>query len=181
MKHLRLIFLTASLLLTASCAHLQSPLPAAAKPDGKTAVLYGRFSVGRNFAFHNKLALWLVNDGTRDSIYLYFDPDQPVYGIRVKPGNYHVQGFAALNRMQKVEGRKIIPQVPRPFTVAAGSETYLGDYLGETKWDGVMVATWRIKSWTNNFAATTAEFRQQCPQLAMTPAASIFAGPKPIP
>jgi len=173
MKILAAILLTAGLLSTLSCAHLQPELSADAKPDGNAAVLFGRFCVGHNFAFENKLGLWLENTETKHSVYLYFDADEPVYGVSVKPGHYRIMGFAALDRLHAIQGHRTIPQMQQSFAATGGSEFYLGDVVGDITWNGA-VSTWRIKSWTNNFTATTAEFRQKYPALGMTPAQSVF-------
>ena len=177
MKIFSAIVFAACLFLNASCAHLQPALSADAKPDTQSAVLYGRFSIGHNFAFKNKLALWLENVDTKHSIYIYFDENEPLYGIQVKPGRYRIVGFAGLNRTHEIKGRRTGPLAHPSFPAPAGSQIYIGDFAGEVSWDG-MVSTWRLKSCTNNFAATTAEFREKYPLLGMPPVQSIFNPPK---
>ena len=171
------LFLAAGILMTVSYAHLEPALPSSAKSDGQSAVLYGRFSIRHNFAFKNKLALWLENADTQHAIYIYFDEDEPLYGIQVKPGRYRVVGFAGLNRTHKIEGRRTGSSAQKAFLAPAGSEIYIGDFAGEITWDGLL-STWRLKSCTNNFAVTTAEFREKYPLLGMRPVQSIFNPPK---
>jgi hypothetical protein len=173
MKIIPALFLAAGILMTVSCAHLEPALPSTAKPDSQSAMLYGRFSIGHNFAFKNKLALWLETVDTKHAIYIYFDENEPLYGIQVKPGHYRIVGFAGLNRTHEIKGRRTGPLAQKTFLAPAGSEIYIGDFAGEVTWDG-MVSTWRLKSCTNNFAVTTAEFREKYPNLTALPPVSIF-------
>ncbi len=173
MKIIPAFFLTVAMLMTVSCAHLEPALSATAKPDSRSAMLYGRFSIGHNFAFKNKLALWLENADTKHAIYIYFDKNEPIYGLQVKPGRYRIVGFAGLNRMHEIKGRRTEPMAQITFLAPAGSKIYIGDFAGEVTWDG-MVSTWRLKSCTNNFAVTTAEFREKYPNALALPPVSIF-------
>ena len=155
---LELAFLFGLALSVVSCAHFQSPLSADTRLDHRSAVVYGRFSIGHHWAFKNKLALWLVNVDNQKPVYLFFDENEPVYAVHVKPGTYQVSGFVGLNRARQIEARKEIPGFQKPFVVAADAVIYLGDFSGETEWDGMMVSTWRRKSRTDNFVGTTREF-----------------------
>ncbi|HEX9047586.1 MAG TPA: hypothetical protein VF988_11210 [Verrucomicrobiae bacterium] len=167
------LLLGVSLLLTASCAHLQPALSPNAKPEAQSAILYGRFSVGTNFVFHNKLALWLA-DQKNHPVYVCFDAAQPVYGIQVHPGRYQIVGFAGLDRADKIEGRLPFSGSPQPFAATADKPIYLGDFTGEMTWDGLARYEWKIKSFTDNYAATTAEFHQKFPGCAAMPTESVF-------
>ena len=180
MKIVPVIILAAGILLTAACAHLEPALPPQAKADPKSAVIYGRFSLADDFAFKNKMALWLENMDTRHPLYLYFDHGEPLYSVRVKPGAYRIMGFVGLNRTHEIKTRSPIRLLQTVFYATAGSETYLGDFTGMVKWDSVFFI-WGIKSCTNNFAATTAEFRAKYPLLTPTSTQSVFGARSPIP
>jgi hypothetical protein len=142
--------------------------------DHRSAVVYGRFSIGHHWAFKNKLALWLVNVDNQKPVYLFFDENEPVYAVHVKPGTYQVSGFVGLNRARQIEARKEIPGLQKPFVVTADAVIYLGDFSGETEWDGMMVSTWRLKSRTDNFVGTTRELRRKYPNLGEAAVQSVF-------
>ena len=180
MKIVPVIILAAGILLTAACAHLEPVLPPQAKADPQSAVLYGRFSLADEFAFKNKLALWLENMDTKDPLYLYFDPGEPLYSVRVKTGTYRIMGFAGLNRTHAIKMLHPLRELQTVFYATAGSETYLGDFTGMVKWDS-MFFVWGMRSCTNNFAATTAEFRAKYPLLPATSAQSVFGSQSPLP
>ena len=165
MKTFAALILASLSLLATSCAHFEPALAPEAKPKPGTAVLYGRFVIGDNFAYKNKLALWLKNEDTGHSLYIYFDHDEPLYGIRVKPGHYRIAGYAALERSHEIKHREPTTQPTQIFAVPAGREVYLGDFTGVVSWDGA-IFTWGITGLTNQFTATTIEFRQKCPHFA---------------
>ncbi len=181
MKNTARLVLIACILATVSCAHLQPALSPNAKADRESAILFGRFNIGDTFSYQSKLALWLENADTGRRIYIFFDQDEPLYGIRVEPGRYRLAGFLALNRLHQIKGRRELPRAARAFTADAGSLIYLGDFAGEVKVShGDMLITWRLKSCTNNFPATTVAFREKYPKLASSPAVSIFDNEIPI-
>lgn len=157
------------------CAHQIAAISPAAPPDKNAVVLYGRFSLGRDYSFGNRLALWLKILDTQKSVYIYFDADQPVYGIAVQPGRYQLAGFVGVNNTHEVKVRREFPasRLTSPFAAAAGSQIYIGDFSGRTTYDG-MLSEWRIKFITNNFANTTVEFRENHPKLMTVPADSVF-------
>ena len=161
--------------LLAGCAHESPAILPSVQPDKKTAILYGRFSIGHEFSAENRLALWLQNPDTQAQVYIYFDPDQPVYCITVKPGRYRVAGFVGVNRLHEIRGRREFPasRFTALFTAPAGSQIYLGDFSGTATFDG-MLSEWSVEPITNNFAATTVEFREKYRNLMMVPAVSAF-------
>jgi len=169
------ILLSTGALLLASCAHLAPPLRPDSQPDGKTAILYGRFDLTRKCAFDNKLALWLQNEDNHKSVYIGFDEVNPVFGVQVKPGRYRLMGFIGLNRAHKVEVRKTLSKAGGAFFASPGAEVYIGDFTGQAVWDGDMVFTWRLAGGTNNFAATTTGFRRKYAALGLRPVQSAFA------
>lgn len=149
----------------------------AAKLEPGAAILYGRFSARQEVVFNNKLALWLQNTDTKHNVYIYFDEQPPVYVAQVKAGRYRIAGFVGVDRGHKVMGRREFTShgkaasISAPFDAAEGAEVYLGDFIGQASFDGT-VFEWHIDSVTNNFAATTEEFREHYPNLrsmAVTP------------
>jgi hypothetical protein len=179
MKTFTALLLASLSLLAASCAHLEPALSPAAKPRPETAVLYGRLVIDNHFAYKNKLALWLKNEDTGHSLYLYFDPAEPLYGIRVKPGRYRLAGYVALNRTHEIKHRQPTARPLRGFNAPAGQAVYLGDFTGEASWDG-MIFTWGITGQTNQFTATTTEFRQKYPRYADWLAKSSLGPDQPL-
>jgi hypothetical protein len=174
-NYLGIIFFIGLVCMLAGCALETPAISPSARPDKKAAILYGRFSIGHDFSAENRLALWLYNLDTQNSVYIYFDPDRPLYGIPVKPGCYQLAGFVGVNRLHEIRGRCTFParRFTAPFTASAGSQIYLGDFLGTATFDG-MLSEWRVKSITNNFANTTAEFREKYRNLMAVPAVSVF-------
>jgi|GEM_PF-2702524 hypothetical protein len=174
-NQLRTLFFAGVVWMLAGCAHEAPAILPSAQLDDKLAILYGRFSIGREFSAENRLALWLQNIDVQNPVYIYFDPDQPVYCIAMKPGRYQVAGFVGVNRMHEVRGRREFPasRFTVPFTAPAGSQIYLGDFSGAATFDG-MLSEWTVKSITNNFANTTVEFREKYRNLATSPSVSIF-------
>lgn len=175
MKIPHCLFILPIALALTSCA-FQAPLVATAtQPDKHTAILYGKFDVNHDFVYENQLGLWLQNLDSEKSIYIFFDPAQPLKAVRAEPGRYRLAGIVGINRSHQVNARKLIPagQMPPPFTVPEGSEVYLGDYTGSVTYDG-FVATWGLTRLKDRFDITTVEFREKYPNLRGIPAVSIF-------
>lgn len=177
---MRLFFLAGLGLLLTSCVHRSPEFSPAAKANPNAAIFYGRFLVNENKnMYENKLALWLQNMDTKRNVYLYFDPGNPLYAVQVAAGRYRVVGYAAANRAHQSEGHRPFSddqhmvRLSRPFAVAAGSVTYLGDYSGHATYDGLFME-WNLDSWTNNFIRTSLEFRERYPNLRTTPVASML-------
>jgi hypothetical protein len=163
-------------LLLAGCAHRAPTFSPTAVPDAKSTIFYGRFTMGHDWALHNELALWLQNVESRKNLYVYFDPDQPVYAVPAAAGRYRIAGFVGVNRVHEIEVRHEFrssqtAMVVAPFTAPARTPVYLGDFMGQATFDGA-VMEWRVNSGTNNFTATTAEFRKEYPNLGSAPATS---------
>jgi len=169
------IVLIGLLWILAGCAHQSPEILPSAHLDKKSAILYGRFSIGYEFSAENRLALWLQNLDAQSPVYIYFDPDQPVYCIAVKPGRYRVVGFVGVNRLHEIRGRREFPasRFTVPFTASAGRQIYLGDFTGTATFDG-MLSEWSVKSALNNFAETTVDLREKYRNLATVPVGSIF-------
>jgi hypothetical protein len=174
-NYLRVIALGGMLWMLTGCAHEAPAILPSARPDHKSAILYGRFGIGHEFSGENRLALWLQNLDAQSPVYIYFDPDQPVYCIAVKPGRYQVAGFVGVNRLHEIRGRRNFStsRVTVPFTALPGSQIYLGDFYGAATFDG-MLSEWSVKSATNNFSETTVEFREKYRNLMTVAAVSIF-------
>ena len=143
------------------------------------AILYGRFTMSHRFAAGLKIALWMQNADTQKSIYICFDETEPFRAIQVKPGRYRIAGFLATNRGHQIRGHHLFPatgvagRITIPFKALPGSQTYLGDFTGHATLDDI-IENWEVDSITNNFAATTAEFREKYQNLVTVPATSIF-------
>ncbi len=170
LKFLAVVTIGCAVALLAGCASEATALSTTAKPTQKSAILYGRFFIGHQYAIEDQLVLWVQNLETHKQIYIYFDPDQRVYGINVQPGRYQVTGFLGVNRTHAIEGRRTFEpsRFTQKFTAAPGSEIYLGDFYGATTYDG-MLAEWRLDSITNNFVGTTEELHQKFPNLIRVP------------
>lgn len=179
MKFLQASCLGLALLFGASCAHFESNLSSAAKPDGASALLYGRLTQRHTFSAGLKIALWLENVDTRKSVFIGFDESRPFCVVRVKPGNYRIAGFLGTNRSHQIKGQEsFVPVGPgaginRPFRAEPGSQTYLGDYTAEATLDD-FIEHYKMNGITNNFTATTVEFREKYVKLATVAAVSIF-------
>jgi len=109
-------------------------------------------------------------------LYVYFDPDHPVYAVPAAAGRYRIAGFVGVNRVHEIEVRHEFRSsqtaiVMAPFTAPARTPVYLGDFMGQATFDGALME-WRVNSCTNNFTATTAEFRKEYPNLGSAPATS---------
>ena len=161
--------------ILAGCAHQTPAIKPSAQMDKKSAILYGRFSIGHEFSAENRLALWLQNLDAQSPVYIYFDPDLPVYCISVKPGKYRVVGFVGVNRLHEIRGRREFPasRFTVPFAAPASCQIYLGDFTGAATFDG-MLSEWSVKSASNNFAETTVDLREKYRNLATVPVVSIF-------
>jgi hypothetical protein len=164
-------------ILLAGCAHRAPTFSRTAVPDAKATIFYGRFTMGHDWALHNELALWLQNVATRKNLYVYFDPDHPVYAVPAAAGRYRIAGFVGVNRAHEIEVRQEFrssqaAMVVAPFTAPARTPVYLGDFAGQATFDGAVVMEWQVNSCSNNFAATTAEFRKEYPNLGLVPATS---------
>ena len=174
-NYLRVAAMAGVIWMLTGCAHEAPAILPSAHLDHQSAILYGRFGIGHEFSGENRLALWLQNLDAQTPVYIYFDADQPVYCIAVKPGRYRVAGFVGVNRLHEIRGRRDFPasRFTVPFTAPSGSEIYLGDFTGTATFDG-MLSEWSVKSATNNFAETTVEFREKYGNLMVVPAISVF-------
>jgi hypothetical protein len=162
-----------------SCAHQIPPVLLNYKPDNQSAIIYGRFIIGSDFAFGNRLALWLQNLDDKKSIYIYFDRDQPLYAIQAEPGQYQVTGVAGIDMTHRILGRRrfqsneINGVISVPFKASANTAIYIGDFDGKAQIDG-LTEEWQIESLTNNFSETTKEFHQKYLNLLAIPVISAF-------
>ncbi len=175
---LRTLLFCGTVALLTGCAHQTPAISPTAQPDRNAAVVFGRFSIGREYNFGNRLALWLQNLDAKKSVYIYFDLNRPVYGVEIKPGRYQLAGFVGVNNTREIKGRVTFPasRFTAPFTASAGEQIYLGDFSGVASYDGMM-SQWRVNSVTNNFANTAVEFREQYRNLMVVPAVSVFELP----
>jgi hypothetical protein len=155
-----------------SWAHFSAPVNQSFQFETNTAVVYGRFSTGPDFAFGNDLALRLRNDDTKRQYLIRLKDKDSVCGVAVEPGRYSLVGFVATFVDHRVVGQRKMPN-SSSFDVRSYSVTYVGDFTGYSK-IGSMTQEWGITSVTNNFIATTDEFRKQCPNFASVSAVSVF-------
>jgi hypothetical protein len=185
MKILRVFFFCSSMVCLVSCtsflpplisfAHFSSPVNQSFKFDTNTAVVYGRFATGADFAFGNELALRLRNESSKREYLIRFRDKDSVCGIAVEPGQYRVAGFVATYMERRTVGRRTFPTAVL-FEVRSNSITYLGDFTGYAK-VGSWAQVWSVTGVTNNFVATTEEFRQKYPNFASVPVVSRFDQP----
>jgi hypothetical protein len=182
------IFLAASLslllLLLVSCADLVPPVASTFKPDNNTTILYARLNLEDRVSIGNRLAIWLENLDLKKPVYIYFDKNKPVYAISASPGHYRLMGFAAIDMTHRILGKDVFQEkdskqkIVFSFEAQTNSAVYIGDFTGYAKIN-LVAEEWAIRSVTNNFAQTTAGFRQQYPNLSNLPVVSIFE-PKQI-
>lgn len=173
LKHFQVMLIGGVIALLAGCAYQTPAISTSARPDEKSAILFGRFDIKCSFAYESYLFLWVQNLDTHKPVYIYFDQDQPVYGVKVAPGHYQVIGFAGVFRGGHIKGRRTFPSSSRftlPFQASAGSEIYLGDYSAKLTYDSV-IFEWRINSASNNIVGTTEEFDRKFPNLTAPPTA----------
>ncbi|HEV2694901.1 MAG TPA: hypothetical protein VG347_18555 [Verrucomicrobiae bacterium] len=148
------------------------------------ALLYGRFYYGHHFAEEINPAwytrgLWIRNEATDRTYYIELRESNAVYAVQVEPGNYRIAGLVKTDNEHGMKGRIVFPLTNQPawlvtpFQARKGERIYIGDYMGETKFDYPM-PIFRLKDITNNFTATTVEFRNNYPELMTAPAVSIF-------
>ena len=167
-----------------SCVFYAPPVKRADQINKDDAILYGRFTYGEHFTEELNPAwytagVWLRNETSDRTHYLELKVTNTVYGVQVEPGSYRITGLVRSENEHRVKARVAFPWTNAPawlaasFEVRKGEQIYIGDYQCETKLDYPILHT-RIKSITNNFAATTVEFRKTCPELMTTPAVSIF-------
>jgi hypothetical protein len=165
--------------LSTSCAPLIPPVSSAFTPNEKTSVLYARLNLEHHTSLGNHLALWLRNLDSTNSFYIYFDQNQPVYAITVNPGHYRIMGCAGIDVTHRVLTREVFHMENPgkgfviPFQVPAHTAVYIGDFTGYAKVN-LVAEEWSLKFATNDFAQTTINFRQEYPNLASLPTASIF-------
>ncbi len=114
----------------------------------------------------NQIALRLRNEETKNEYLIQMRKEDAVYGIAVEPGRYRIAGFVATFAERRTAGRRTFRNTPL-FDVSPNSMVYLGDFQGLTQ--GRFVGQlWEIKGMTNNFAATTEEFRKKHSQFAFS-------------
>jgi hypothetical protein len=173
LKHFQIMVIGGAIALLAGCAYQAPAISTSARPDEKSAILFGRFDINRAFTYESHLALWVQNLDTHKPVYIYFDQDQPVYGVKVAPGRYQVIGFVGVFRLHDIKVRRAFPSSSRftlPFRASAGSEIYLGDFSGTMTYDSI-IFEWRINSASNNIVDTTEEFDRKFPNLTAPPTA----------
>lgn len=183
MKIPRTVLLCGSALLLTSCtnnlvpllsfAHFSPPVKQTANMDTNSAVVFGRFGTGPDFAFGNELALRLCSESSKRVYLIRCRDKDSVYAVAVEPGYYRVAGFLATYMDHRPVGGTRLPEFG-PFPVRSGSVTYLGDFNGYAKVSPAGGQTWGIKGVTNNFPATTDEYRLKYPNLAPVPVFSAF-------
>jgi len=183
-KLLLIAGLNLMMLLCVSCAFYSTPVKRAGEINKNHAILYGRFYYGHHFAEEPNPAwytagVWIRNETTDRTQYIELREKNAVYAVQVEPGSYRITGLVKTDNEHGVKGRITFPAtnqaawLARTFDVRKGERIYIGDYQGETKLD-YPILTFKLRYITNNFAATTAEFRNNYPELMTTTAASIF-------
>ena len=183
MKITRCFLIFSSAALLASCtrflpplvsfAHFSSPMNQTFVPGTNSAVVYGRFATGPDFAFGNEIALRLRNERSKREYLIRCRDKDSVYGVVVEPGEYTVAGFVATFMERRTVGRRTFTHTV-PFEVRSNSATYLGDFTTYAKTD-FAAQRWGVTGVTNNFVATTDEFKQRYPNFASVSLVSAFA------
>jgi hypothetical protein len=182
MKILQFLFLCCSAALLVSCTSVLPPLVSFARfappvdessqVDTNTAVVYGRFQRKSDMGGGNQIALRLRNEKNKKEYLIQMRKDDAVYGIAVEPGRYRIAGFVATFAERRTAGRRAFRNTPL-FDVGSNSIVYLGDFQGLTQ--GRFVGQlWEVSGATNNFAATTEEFRKKHPPVAAISAVSVL-------
>lgn len=167
-----------------SCVFYSTPVKSAGQINQDDTILYGRFHYGQHFAEEPNPAwytrgLWIRNETTDRTHYIELKETNEVYAVQVEPGSYRIMGLVNTDNEHGVKGRIAFALTNRPgwltepFQARKGEQIYIGDYQCETKLDWPML-TFKFKYITNNFDATTVEFRNKYPELMTTTAASIF-------
>jgi hypothetical protein len=182
MKILRALFFCTAALVLVSCttflpplisvAHFSPPVKESSSLDTNSAVVYGRFATGPDFAFGNELALRLCSESSKRVYLIRCRDKNPVYAITVKPGPYRVAGFLATYMDHRPVGWRNFPTTGT-FQVRSNGATYLGDFTGYAK-VGAMTQEWGVREMTNNFTATTEEYRLRYSNLSSLPVSSAF-------
>lgn len=182
MKILRVLFLCGSAALLVSCTSVLPPLVSFARfappvsdsfqMDTNTAVVYGRFQKKSDMGGGNQIALRLRNERTKKEYLIQMRKDDAVYGIAVEPGRYRIPGFVGTFAERRTAGHGSFRNAP-VFEVNSNALVYLGDFQGYTQ--GRFVGQlWEVRGVTNNFAATTEEFRKKHPPVAAISAVSVL-------
>jgi hypothetical protein len=172
------------MLLCVSCVFYATPVKRAGQMNKNDAILYGRFDYGQYFAAELNPAwfttgLWIRNETTGQTHYIQFKETNMVYGVQVEPGSYRILGLVRSDNEHGVKSRVEFPStnpaawLTGSFEAHKGEQIYIGDYRCENSLDYPILHT-RLYSGTNNFAATTVEFRNNYPELMATAAISIF-------
>jgi hypothetical protein len=182
MKILRTLLICSSAVFLVSCtrflpplisvAHFSPPVKESFSIDTNSAVVYGRFATGPDFAFGNELALRLCSESSKRVYLIRCRDKDSVYAIAVEPGRYKVEGFLATFMDHRPVGRRRFPNTG-VFQVRSNSATYLGDFTGYAK-VGPMTQEWGVRGMTNNFAETTNEYRLRHPNLSSVQVFSTF-------
>jgi hypothetical protein len=179
MKVIRILLILGSAVFLVSCTSVLPPLvswarftPAADQSfqlDTNTMV-YGRFENKADMGGGNRIALRLRNEDSRREYLIGLREKEPVYGIAVEPGHYRIAGFVATFVDYRTAGRRTFRDAPL-FEVPPNSVVYLGDFRSLTQ-GRIVSQSWGIQDVTNNFVATTDEFRRRYPGLAQVPVVS---------
>jgi hypothetical protein len=182
MKVFRTLLICSSTVFLVSCTRHLVPFVSVARfsPPVKqsftlttnSAVVYGRFATGPEFAFGNELALRLCDEQGKRVYLIRCREKEPVYAIAVEPGRYTIWGFLGTTQEHRPLGQRRFRDA-RTFDVRSNSLTYLGDFAGFAR-AGFMKQEWGFSEITNNFEATTEELRQKYPNLAPSQAFSIY-------
>ncbi len=189
MKALLALLICSLALLLASCRSHLVPLLTFARFDppiadsfqlaANTAVIYGRFVKYDKFSMGDQIGLKIRNLDSKEQYLIRLGGKDAVYGIAVRPGQYAFVGFVGLEFDHRVMGVRNFKNPPS-FTVPANSLVYFADINGLT-FSPMIYESWSITGATNNFAATTDEFRQRHPNLVSASIISAWdqLGPHP--
>lgn len=147
-----------------SFAHFSSPVANSFQLATNNAVVFGRFTIGPDFAFGNDLALRLCSEDSKRVYLIQFHKKDSVRAISVKPGRYRVAGYLATYIDHRPIGYIDTP-VTGVFEVKSNAATYLGDFTGYAKISAT-TQEWGSKGMTNNLSATKHEFQLQYTNLS---------------
>jgi hypothetical protein len=181
-KVLRVLFICSSAMTLISCTNtllplvswvrFASPVTPSFQVDENTAVIYGSFSTGPDFAFGNELGLRFVNIESKKETIIRMQDKNAICAVTVKPGKYRVAGFVAAFIDRRTAGRRSFSNTPW-FEVKPGLATYVGDFAGQARIGGLS-QQWSLTGLTNNFSNTTSEYKQKYPNLLKIPLVSAF-------
>ena len=156
------------------CASFSRPTGPESSPLANTGFVFGRFYLTEQF-IANGIGLKVVNQSTKKSVLipLVKDAKVAVAAYALEPGDYRIQSvvftFSTGEIRTEQEFHSTLAKQAEAFHIEAGEVVYLGDFEGNTRSFGNTVS-WAVSDLTNNFEATTKDFRTRYPKFQDLPA-----------